>query len=393
MTVIESRETAARTGITPAIAAFLAAQRAETPYLVVDLDVVAERYRSLDDALPGADIFYAVKANPDPAILRTVLALGGSFDVASLGEIDLCLDLGAPPDRLSFGNTVKKASAIAYAFERDVRLFAFDAESELRKLDAHAPGATAFCRVLVDGSGADWPLSRKFGCAPDLATELLLDAAASGHPVGVSFHVGSQQRDITAWDRALAIVADVFAVLRANDVEPAVLNLGGGFPGSYVEPAPPIAAYGSAIAAAVRRRFGSAVPRLIAEPGRYLVADAGVLETEVVAVTRKDRFDEQRWVYLDVGTYGGLVEATGEALRYVLLTPDADGPCGPVVIAGPTCDSVDILYEQTAYHLPLSLDAGDRIQILGTGAYTTTCASNGFNGFPVLQAYVVGGSR
>jgi ornithine decarboxylase len=376
--------------VTERIEKFLADERPETPFLVVDLDVVEEQYRALQRALPEAEIFYAVKANPEPAILRRLRDLSCHFDVASVGEIDTCLAIGADPATLSFGNTIKKTSAIAYAYERGVRLFAFDAESELHKLSEHAPESTLFCRVLCDGSGADWPLSRKFGCGPELAIDLLLAAADAGHPVGVSFHVGSQQRDTRAWDRALAVVADLFAALRAKHIEPSVVNIGGGFPGNYRDPTPPVDAYGQAIRTALRRRLGPRLPRLIAEPGRYMVADAGVVQTEVVSVTRKAKFDEQRWVFLDVGTYGGLVEAAGETLRYTFRTPHDGDEAGPVVIAGPTCDSVDILYEETTYDFPLTLAAGDRIEILGTGAYTSTCSSVGFNGFPPLPTYVLG---
>jgi ornithine decarboxylase len=383
---------AERPVVSPNIEAFLA-DPPETPFLVLDLDVVAERYRALRAALPEADVFYAVKANPEPAVLRLLLGLGCRFDVASAGEVDLCLEIGATGADLSFGNTVKKVSAIRHAFEHGVRLFAFDADSELDKLTAHAPGSTVFCRVLCDGSGADWPLSRKFGCDPALAVDLLRRAAAQGHEVGVSFHVGSQQRDTAAWDRALAGVADLLAQLRGSGIEPALVNLGGGFPGRYLEPVDEVADYGRAIVRSLRRRFGPTLPRLIAEPGRYLVADAGVLQTEVVAVTKKARFDDQRWVFLDVGTYGGMAEAAGELLRYRFRTAKDGRPAGPVVIAGPTCDSVDILYEQTAYDLPLDLEAGDRIEILTTGAYTTTCSSVGFNGFPPLRSYVVGSER
>lgn len=391
MTALEAMEgSGLDAGATPTMSRFLADGAQETPFLVLDLDAVAERYLALAAAIPEAEIFYAVKANPEPAVIRRLISLGCCFDVASIGEIDLCLGLGVEPQRLSFGNTVKKAAAVAHAYERGVRLFAFDSDSELDKLTAHAPGATVFCRVLCDGSGADWPLSRKFGCDPDLARDLLVAAAQAGHPVGVSFHVGSQQREPEAWGRALAMVADVLAALRAQDVEPAVVNIGGGFPGTYLEAAPPVEEYGTAIVHALRRRLGPNLPRLIAEPGRYLVADAGVITTEVVAVTRKSRFDEQRWVFLDVGVYGGLTEAMGEALRYRFRTPRGDGPRGPVVIAGPTCDSVDILYEQTSYELPLDLVAGDRLEIMGTGAYTASCSTVGFNGFPPLPTYVVG---
>ena len=164
-------------GPTARIEEFLREAGRETPFLVVDLDVVASRYVQLVSSLPGVDVFFAVKANPAPEILELLVGLGANFDVASIGEIDACLAAGADPTRLSFGNTVKKRTAIRDAYARGVRIFAFDSEEELDKLIDLAPGATVFCRVLCDGSGADWPLSRKFGCDPELALSLLVRAA------------------------------------------------------------------------------------------------------------------------------------------------------------------------------------------------------------------------
>ncbi len=235
-----------------------------------------------------------------------------------------------------------------------------DSEPELDKVAAVAPGSTVFCRMLCDGAGADWPLSRKFGCDTEVVARLLLRAAAQGLAVGVSFHVGSQQRDVGAWSRQLAVVADLYAMLRGRGIEPAIVNIGGGFPGSYTEETAPIEAYGRAITTALRTRLGPDLPMVIVEPGRYLVADAGVLQSEVVLVARKSDFDEQRWVYLDVGMFGGLAEAMGEAIRYRIRTPHDGTECGPVVLAGPTCDSADVLYQHYSYRLPLALEAGDR---------------------------------
>ena len=365
----------------------MSSERWETPFVVVDLDVVRERYLSLARALPAAAIFFAVKANPAPEVLELLTDLGASFDVASPGEVDACLAAGADPAQISYGNTVKKVAAIEHAYAKGVRLFAVDCERELDKVIATAPGSTVFCRMLCDGMGADWPLSRKFGCETELVSRLMVRAAGHGLGVGVSFHVGSQQRDVHAWDRQLAIVADLYSMLRARDIEPAVVNIGGGFPGSYLEPAPPIEAYGEAITLALRRRLGPDLPFVIAEPGRYLVADAGVLQTEVVLVARKSDYDEQRWVYLDVGMFGGLAEAMGEAIRYRMRTPHDGTECGPVVIAGPTCDSADILYQRHSYHLPLALQDGDRVDIVAAGAYTTTYSTVGFNGFAPLAAH------
>jgi ornithine decarboxylase len=208
----------------------------------------------------------------------------------------------------------------------------------------------------------------------------------AGLSTGVSFHVGSQQRDIEAWDRALVLVARMFDELRALGIEPQIVNIGGGFPGTYAQDAPPIARYGERITSMLRARLGERLPFVIAEPGRYLVADAGVLQTEVMLVARKSEDDDRRWVYLDVGMFGGLAETMGEAIRYRIRTPHDGGPVEPAVLAGPTCDSVDVLYEHDPYPLPLALAEGDRVEFLSAGAYTTTYASVGFNGFPPLAA-------
>jgi ornithine decarboxylase len=375
-----------RPGVTARMEEILRSGEEDTPYLLVDLDVVRDRFQLLARALPEATIHYAVKANPAPEVLTLLDDLGASFDVASPGEISRCLGVGADPARLSYGSTIKKERDIAWAFERGVRLFAIDSEAELRKVVAAAPGSTVFCRIASDGSGADWPLTRKFGCDPAMALDLLVAAARGGLGVGLSFHVGSQQRDPEAWDRALATVADIHAELRAHDIEPAVVNLGGGFPASYLEPVADIGTYGVAISASMQRRLGDRRPeRVIIEPGRFLVADAGVVQAEVVLVSRKSRDDTTRWVYLDVGLFGGLAEVLDEAIRYRITTPHDGGIVGPVVIAGPSCDSADVLYERSGYHLPLALRDGDRVDLLATGAYTSTYSSVWFNGFPPLR--------
>lgn len=370
------------------IRAFLAEEHPATPVLVMDLDVVTARYDKLAAALPGAEIFYAVKANPAPEIIRLLIEKGAWFDVASVGEIDLCIDCGADPSRLSYGNTIKKRADIAYAFGRGVRLFAFDADQELEKLADAAPGADVFCRILTSNEGADWPLSRKFGCDLDMAADLLVAAKKLQlNPVGVSFHVGSQQRNPGQWDPPLAQVAWLFDELSAKDIELTLINLGGGFPAIYRSHVPPIGTYGESIMRSLNRHFlgRGRTPRIIAEPGRYLVADAGVIAAEVVLVAHKAYSDEARWVYLDVGRFGGLAETEGEAITYKITTPHDGGPTGAVVIAGPTCDSVDVMYEHSEYHLPLALDEGDVVHIHATGAYTTTYSTVAFNGFPPLR--------
>jgi ornithine decarboxylase len=376
--------------MTEKIARFIAEQDPQTPFLVVDLDVVADRFAQMRRHLAAVEIFYAVKANPAPEIIALLVELGASFDVASPNEVDLVLRHGADPKTLSYGNTIKKQRDIAHAFERGVELFAFDSLAELEKLALAAPGSKVFCRLLVENDGARWPLARKFGCDGAMAAELLGKAEAMGLiPHGLAFHVGSQQCDPEQWNGAVAQAAAVFRALESRGVQIYMLNIGGGFPARYGEDVAAIGDYASAIQRAMTRHFGNRLPRTLAEPGRYLVGDAGLLQAEVVLVARKSATDAVRWVYLDIGRFGGLAETEGEAIDYALRTPHDGKPVGPAVLAGPTCDSVDVLYQRAGYEMPLDLAIGDRVQFLSTGAYTTTYASVGFNGFDPLPAYYI----
>lgn len=372
--------------------AFLDQAALETPYLVVDLDAIEARWLEIVQTLDGIDVHYALKANPHPDVLRRLVARGAGFDAASLAEIDRCLAAGAPAERISFGSTIKKQADIAGAYARGVRLFAFDAEAELRKIAAAAPGAEVFCRLLIETSGAEWPLSRKFGCDLASACELLVLARTLGlRPCGVSFHVGSQQTDVAQFDVGIAAAAHVFDALAADGIALDLLNLGGGFPARYREPVPPLDAYATAIRRSLQRHFGPRAGRLrlVAEVGRALVAEAGVIDAEVVLIAQKSIADERRWVYLDVGVFNGLIEAVGEAIRFPIRTARDGGPTMPVVLAGSTCDSFDVMYDRAGYVLPASLAVGDRVQILSTGAYTYTYSSVEFNGFPPLRVVCI----
>ena len=361
-----------------------------TPCLVVDTDTVAARVRELAAEFPHARLCYAVKANPEPAVLHAVLAAGGGFDVASPAEIDACLDAGADPAALSYGNTIKKPADIAFAWSRGVRDFTTDAGGDVANLAAHAPGAAVSVRILVDAPASVTPFGQKFGCSPDEAADLLVEARRLGlSAAGVAFHVGSQQPDLRAWELGIAAAAKIFAECAARGVRLRRLNIGGGFGITYREPVPSPAGYARAIHAAVRSHFADE-PEILLEPGRAVVADAGLIRAEVVLVST--RFG-RRWVYLDVGRYNGLAETENEAIPYRLDVPGRDGERGPVVLAGPTCDGDDVLYQRTPYELPLSLRAGDRIDILDAGAYTASYSSVAFNGIPPLRTYCLEGGR
>jgi ornithine decarboxylase len=360
-----------------------------TPYVVVDLDVVEERFRQLRAVLPEASIFYAVKANPGQPVIERLAALGSSFDVASPAEIDRCLVAGVHPDRISYGNTIKKRRDIEYAASVGVRRFAVDSEPELQKIIDVAPHSEVCVRLLHDCGGADWPLSRKFGSAEPEVVHLLTLSGEAGMRPGVSFHVGSQQRDLLAWDSTLEIVARICSDAESLGTRVEFLNLGGGFPGTYEIDAPAIDEYGHSIRAAVEKWFPLGAPELMIEPGRYIVADAGILRSEVVLVSQRSPIDEKRWVYIDCGKFHGLAETMDEAIRYELRTRHDGTATMLSVLAGPTCDSADVLYEKRGYQLPVSLSEGDTVDFLAAGAYTTTYSSVGFNGFPPLAEYFV----
>ncbi|HTH16365.1 MAG TPA: type III PLP-dependent enzyme, partial [Magnetospirillum sp.] len=359
--------------MTAKITRFLEEVRPQTPCVVVDLDVVRDNYLALRRWLPLAQVYYAVKANPGAEIVRMLAELGSSFDVASRGEIELCLSNGVHADKISFGNTIKKQSDIAFAYDKGVRLYAFDSLCELEKLAVAAPGSRVFCRILMTCDGAEWPLSRKFGCEIEMAKDLLVKARELGlEPYGVSFHVGSQQTDLKQWDIAVGKAAMLFTALDEAGIELKMVNLGGGFPARYRTDIPAVERYADAVMTAMTNHFGNALPAMIIEPGRSLVGDAGILETEVVLISQKGYDDDTRWVYLDVGKFGGLAETMDEAIKYRIQTPHDGDDTAPVVLAGPTCDSADILYEKAGYEMPVSLKVGDKVRILSTGAYTTS---------------------
>ena len=376
--------------MTARIENLLANSSVATPCLVLDQQRVAINYQAFRRHMPKMTPYYAVKANPHPAFLTMLVAEGAFFDCASVQEIIMVLNAGATADHIAYGSTIKKAADIAKAYQIGVRQFAFDAAEELQKIADHAPCAMVVCRILTNdnGSGAQWPLSRKFGCDSVMAAELLIKAEELGLvPRGVSFHVGSQQLDVNAWDAAISQSASIFAAVHARGLNLDILNLGGGFPTAFnQQKTPGLEAYNAAIMASIERHFGDEVPHLLIEPGRALVGDAGVIVAEVVLVSTKSANETQRWVYLDVGRFHGLAETEGEAIRYRISVPGrATSETVQAVIAGPTCDSVDTLYERNPMPMPIDLAAGDIVLVHDTGAYTSTYSSVGFNGLGPLQ--------
>ena len=358
----------------------------ETPYLTIDLDRVRQNFHTLRAALPNARIRYAVKANPAEPILRLLAADGAAFDVASTGEIDACTSAAIDGQHLTFGNTIKKPADIARAFSRGVRRFTFDTKDGVTAIAEHAPGSSVECRIAPAFPSSVTPFGHKFGCAPADAVALLNHARALGlRPEGVCFHVGSQQLDPAAWELGIRCVETVFAAL--GDLT--TINVGGGFPIAYATGAPELGLMAASIMIALERHFGSSPPQLVVEPGRAIVGPAGTICCEVVSV--RTGTDGRRWVYLDIGRYGGLAETENEYIRYRLRTRREGDPVEDAVIAGPTCDGDDVLYGR--YPLPVTLRAGDRVEIADAGAYTASYASVSFNGFAPLPTHFAGRAR
>ena len=367
------------------------ADERETPFVVIDTKIISDSYDQLVSNFPFAKIYYAVKANPATEITELLREKGSNFDIASIYELDKVMATGVGPERISYGNTIKKAKDIRYFYDKGVRMYATDSEADLRNIAKAAPGSKVYVRILTEGSNtADWPLSRKFGCQTDMALDLLILAKQLGLvPYGVSFHVGSQQRDIDVWDAAIAKVKVIFERLKEEDgIVLQMINMGGGFPANYIAKTNDLTTYADEIIRFLKDDFGDDLPEIILEPGRSLIANAGVLVSEVVLVSRKSRTAVERWVFTDVGKFSGLIETMDESIKFPIWT-EKKGEMEEVVIAGPTCDSADIMYEHYKYGLPLNLASGDRLYWFSTGAYTTSYSAVEFNGFPPLKAYYI----
>ena len=376
--------------MTARIREFLKKRSDNGPCLVVDLDVVRDNYPELRQGAAGHQ-----------GVLRGQ-GQSGAGNPEAVGRARLLLrrGLGAGDPRgagrrRAAGTHLlrqhdQEGSGDRRAFALGITLFAVDCEAEVEKVARAAPGSRVICRIVCDGSGAEWPLSRKFGCEPVYAADILEHAHRLGLvPHGVSFHVGSQQHNVEAWDRALASTAAVFRACAERGIALAIVNLGGGFPARYVRKTPKLESYGKAIFRSLRKHFGNNLPNTIVEPGRGLVGNAGMIEAEVVLIAKRSPEDEVRWVYLDIGKFHGLAETIGELIRYPIRTTKDRDETAPCIIAGPTCDSVDVLYEKTPYPLPVSLAIGDKVLIEAAGAYTATYSSVGFNGYPPLRQYVI----
>lgn len=362
----------------------------KSPFVMIDIDKVESQYVNLKNSFTDADIYYAVKANPADEVIAKLKDLGSCFDAASIYEIDQIMNLGVTPDRISYGNTIKKARDIKYAYDKGIRVYATDSISDVEKIASNAPHSKVIARIFIDGSNtAEWPLTKKFGCTNDEAIKILSKAYELGlKPYGISFHVGSQQHNIEVWDYAIKKVKHIFDELAKEDIHLEVINMGGGFPAVYIDKTKNIEEYGIKINSYLKEHFGNNMPKVMLEPGRYMVGNAGVIVTEIVLIKSDIKDKNCRWVFCDAGKYNGFIETLDESIKYPILC-DKKGELGPVILAGPTCDSTDIMYENYKYQLPMNLKEGDYLYFCGTGAYTSSYCAVGFNGFPPLKTIVI----
>jgi ornithine decarboxylase len=360
------------------------------PFLAFDLETVSNRYRHLVGCLPGVDCYYALKCNSEPEVLKMLASLGSRFEIASAGELELLSPVGVDPADVVYSNPVKPPEHIASTFKAGVWRYAFDSIGELEKLAEHAPGSAVYVRLRVDDSTSIFPLSRKFGAPPSEARELLVAAREFGlRPYGVTFHVGSQCTEPSAWRKAITVVGRLLRKLADQGVRLEMLNMSGGFPARYADPVPSMGQIAGTIEPALRTLLPY-VPRHVAvEPGRFIAAESAVLVAGVIG--REVRAGEN-WLYLDVGAYNGLIETqqTGNRWRFPLWSSCADHATAPhelFTVTGPTCDSSDTTF--VGVPLPATINVGDSVYVGSAGAYTLGYASS-FNGFAPPSTIYVG---
>ena len=361
----------------------------ETPFQVTKLSKLRDNVKDFKNNLPNVELFYAVKSHSDPEVIKAIDDLVDGFDIASLGEFKMLSGLGVESSRVLFSNPVKIPDHIEKTFRGGVDHYAFDGLSELKKLAQFAPGANVYLRIKVSDYGSSFPLSKKFGADPLHAVTYMDMARDMGlNPVGLAFHVGSQALNMQAWRAAFETSGDIIKRLSAIGIDITMLDIGGGFPKTYVGPAPSMKQVGKTISSCIEEFIPEGI-RIVAEPGRFVSADASVIATSVIG--REHRGGEE-WLFLDMGVFQGLMECLEmRDWRYPIFTDGQEATesvlyARPFTLTGPTCDAYDTIGFD--YMLPPAIDVGDKVYFGAAGAYTTVYESN-FNGFEPPKKYFI----
>ena len=342
------------------------------PVLVMSRQRLHDNARRFMAAMPRVRPHFAVKANADAEILKIFKEEGTCFEVASIGEINAMIELGANMETVFYSNPIKSPVSITHAANNGLLWYCVDTPEEVAKIAAIKPDAKLYLRIEVSNEGSSWPLAGKFGATPK-GIEAIIEAAKvlDMKICGVTFHVGSQCCNIDNWVAGIGAAKKLFAKLSSHGFVPELLNMGGGYPLQFTGEEPTI----EEIAVRINQELES-IPeniQVMAEPGRYFVGSAGCLVSQVVGTATRD---DVRWVYLDTGVYGGLMELTLDFP--VIIVSERTGEPGLWTMAGPTCDSIDVMGR---HKLPANTEAEDFIYMPNLGAYCTTCACD-FNGFP-----------
>jgi ornithine decarboxylase len=352
----------------------------EKPFLLIDSQIVRDKTRRFMAAMPRVRPHYAVKANPDPRVLKVLIEEGAGFEIASIAELDLLISLGVRAADVFYSNPIKSRDFVTYAATKGVEWFVVDSAEEIRKVCSVKPDAKLYLRIDTPNIGSDWPLGGKFGAHAAEVKEIVATAAKlKADLAGVAFHVGSQCRNPENWRVAIEKSRATFDLMTKAGLKPRLVNIGGGYPVRHVKPIPSIEVIGDVVNLALEA-FPADV-QVIGEPGRYLVSDAGYFVCRVIGTATRAG---KRWMHLDAGLFGGIIETT-EGLKYKIRT-DRSGPDIAWNVAGPTCDSIDVVMRDEL--LPSDIEEGDFLYLKNAGAYTTAYASN-FNGFPLPEVRVI----
>ncbi len=359
-------------------------KRHRTPFMLIREGVIEKQYQRFRKCLPEVTPYYAIKANPHPKIIKTFVNLGANFDVASAWEMKEVLRLGASPGKIIFANTIKSQEDLITARKRRVRLMTFDNEPELYKISEHYPKAQVLLRIKVGNQGSVVELSLKFGADAENAFHLLRKAKSLGLvPVGISFHVGSQCRNVENYLQALEISARIFDECQENGMPLKILDIGGGFPIQHFDSE--IGVNFERMAAQIRKQMKTLFDKrvkFIAEPGRFLIGPAGILVSQVIGRAFRNN---KNYYYLNDGVYQDFSGMVFDHCQYEFKTLRR-GHKFLSTLAGPTCDSFDTLSGNV--EVP-ELYVNDVVYVKNIGAYSSASAAANFNGFKPAEVILV----
>lgn len=355
----------------------------ETPFLLVDCEKLREKVSLIGRSIKNSKVFYAVKANPDIEIIRFLHGLGTGFEIASEGELELLLSIGVEPAKIISSNPVKSLKFLKLASTTGVNRFSFDSPDEVEKLAYHIPHCDVYVRLSVPNEGSEWPLSKKFGVELDEALALLCRARDRGlNPAGITFHVGSQCTNIYNWNIALEKAKTLWDMAEKSGIRLRLLNIGGGYPIAYTKSVVSIESIERNINALIFDKFPEDITVHL-EPGRAVVGDAGIFVTTVIGKAKRS---DDNWMYIDVGVFNGLMESVGGIkYSYIVETSKQARHKKQWTVAGPSCDSFDVIDKNVTLHEP---QVGDLFLILSSGAYTVSYASE-FNGFSIPKTILI----